>query len=244
MLLVRTFHSADGITLDNSQNENATITLNGAHLSGPRTLPVWEAPGGTPNSNEDSLESRHPFDADYLKLLRERDDATERHFAGYFDPLIRIKAAKAGPQSARAADDISQETLLRVLENIRQGRVDHPERLGAYVLAVCQNVIRECFRGDRRFVPLPERSEEVLSSGESVETDLLEEERKGVMRRALTGLSAKDQELLARICLDDQDKDSICRDFGVTREYLRVLLHRARARLRTAAIGAMGKNAG
>lgn len=190
------------------------------------------------------LEGRHSFDAEYLKRLQEGEGATERHFAAYFDPLIRVKALKAGPQSARASEDISQETLMRVLESVRRGKVDHPERLGAFVLAVCHNVIRECFRGDRRFVQLPERQDEVPSPGVGVEIDLLEEERKSLMRKALAELSAKDQELLSRICSDDQDKDSICRDFGVTREYLRVLLHRARSRLRTAAKGAAGKNAG
>jgi RNA polymerase sigma-70 factor, ECF subfamily len=184
------------------------------------------------------LEGRYSFDADYLERLKQRDAATERHFATYFDALIRIKAIKAGHQSARASDDICQETLLRVLESVRRGRVEHPERLGAYVLAVSNNVIREYFRGDRRFVQLPERQEEVPSARLSVESELLNEERKDLMRRALAELGAKDQALLGRICSEDQDKDAICRDFGVTREYLRVLLHRARARLRAAAKGA------
>lgn len=188
------------------------------------------------------MEGRHLFDADYLKRLREGEGTTERHFAGYFGALIRIKASKAGPQSARASDDICQETLLRVLESVRQGKVEHPERLGAYVLAVCQNVIRESFRGDRRFVQLPDETDRVPSPEVSAEADLLEEERKGLMRRALAELSGKDRELLAKICLD-QDKDSICKDFGVTREYLRVLLHRARIRLRTAAKEAAQRNA-
>jgi RNA polymerase sigma-70 factor (ECF subfamily) len=54
------------------------------------------------------------------------------------------------------------------------------------------------------------------------------------VRRALSELSPKDRELLQRIFLDEEDKDAVCEEFGVTREYLRVLLHRARGRLRTA----------
>lgn len=189
------------------------------------------------------MEGRYLFDADYLKRLKEGEAATEHHFAGYFDPLIRMKASKAGPQSARAADDIRQETLLRVLESVRHDKVEHPERLGAYVLAVCHNVIRESFRGDRRYVQLPEHHDDVASTHQSAERDLLEQERKKLLEKALSELNAKDRGLLARICRDDQDKDSICRDFGVTREYLRVLLHRARIRLRAAAQGASGRDA-
>jgi len=180
------------------------------------------------------LEARHVFDADYLQRLKQGEAATERHFVDYFDPLIRIKAIKAGPQSARAAEDIRQETLLRVIESVRQGKVEHPERLGAFVLAVCNNIVREWFRGESRFSQLPDRASEVPSGGGSAEAGLLEEERKNLMRRAFDELGVKDRELLQRICRDDEDKDSICREFGVKREYLRVLLHRARTRLRSA----------
>jgi len=34
--------------------------------------------------------------------------------------------------------------------------------------------------------------------------------------------------LLRAIFLEEQDKDAVCRDFGVDRDYLRVLLHRAK----------------
>ncbi len=187
------------------------------------------------------MEARHLFDADYLQRLKEGEAATERHFVSYFDPLIRIKAIKAGPQFARAAEDIRQETLLRVIESVRQGKVEHPERLGAFVLAVCNNIVREWGRGERRLNQLPDQVFDVPSGRPGAEAGLLEEERKNQMRRALGELGAKDRELLRRICLDDYDKDRICNEFGVTREYLRVLLHRARMRLRSAMGGAKGK---
>jgi RNA polymerase sigma-70 factor (ECF subfamily) len=33
---------------------------------------------------------------------------------------------------------------------------------------------------------------------------------------------------LREIFLEEKDKDEVCRDFGVDRDYLRVLLHRAK----------------
>ncbi len=191
------------------------------------------------------MEARHPFDAEYLQRLKDGEAATERHFSNYFDPLIRVKAIKAGPLSARAAEDIRQETLLRVILRVREGKVDHPERLGPFVLAVCQNIIREWFRGDMRLSQLPEHAAEAVPSPQlSVEADLLEAERKSLMKQALGELAEKDRELLLRICYHNQDKDGICKEFGVTREYLRVLLHRARIRLKSAMVGAKGKAAG
>jgi RNA polymerase sigma-70 factor, ECF subfamily len=44
----------------------------------------------------------------------------------------------------------------------------------------------------------------------------------------LTKLSERDRRLLAAPFLDERDKDEVCQSFGVSREYLRVLLWRAK----------------
>jgi RNA polymerase sigma-70 factor (ECF subfamily) len=177
------------------------------------------------------LQARYEFDDDYLRRLTEGDAATEDHFARYFGDLIRIKA-NARLRSGQAADDIRQETLLRVLRSLRTGGIEHPERLGAYVYSVCNNVILETFRRDKRFAELPPG--EIASGQAGAESGMLTEERRGLVRRAIEELPAKDRELLKRIFLDEHDKDLVCKEFSVTRDYLRVLLHRARTRLRTA----------
>lgn len=179
------------------------------------------------------MEPRFAFDADYVQRLREGDGATELHFAQYFGDLVRIKAV-ARLRSIHVADDVRQETLLRVLRNLRQGSIEHPERLGAYVNTVSNHVMQEMYRRDRRAGEFPEDAGEIPSPDASVESGLLEDERSALVRRALGELSIKDRELLQRIFLDEEDKDAVCEEFSVTREYLRVLLHRARNRLRSA----------
>ena len=180
---------------------------------------------------EELLQARYSFDVDYLRRLTDGDAETEDHFAQYFGDLIRIKAsARLG--SRHAADDIRQETLLRVLRSLRKGSIEHPERLGAYVNTVCNNVMLEIFRRDKRLTELPPG--DIPSGHAGAESGLLAEERRRLVRRALDDLPAKDRELLHRIFLDEQDKDLVCKEFSVSRDYLRVLLHRARTRLRTA----------
>jgi RNA polymerase sigma factor (sigma-70 family) len=61
---------------------------------------------------------------------------------------------------------------------------------------------------------------------------MLQDERRDLVRQALDGVPVKDRNLLHRIFLDEEDKDKVCKEFGVNREHLRVLLHRARGRLR------------
>jgi len=48
------------------------------------------------------------------------------------------------------------------------------------------------------------------------------------VRRVLRQLPAKDKRLLRALFLEEKEKDEICREFGVDRDYFRVLLHRAK----------------
>jgi len=53
------------------------------------------------------------------------------------------------------------------------------------------------------------------------------------VREILEQLSERDRRLLHEVFLEERDKDEVCRDFGVERDYLRVLLvPRKKSRLR------------
>jgi RNA polymerase sigma-70 factor (ECF subfamily) len=193
---------------------------------------VWSEFGGRGcgYGYEDFLEL-FSFDASYVQRLRDGDGPTEEHFARYFGNLIRIKAG-IRMRSRESLEDVRQETLLRVLRNLRKGVIEHPERFGAYVNSVCSNVMLEHFRGDSRWSQFPDEGPELESGESGVESSLLQDERRVMVRQALDELPVKDRQLLHRIFLDEEDKDAVCDEFGVTREHLRVLLHRARGRLR------------
>jgi RNA polymerase sigma-70 factor (ECF subfamily) len=135
-------------------------------------------------------------------------------------------------RSREAAEDVRQETLMRVLRNLRNGVIEHPDRFGAYVNSVCSNVMLEHFRGDSRWSQLPDERPDPPGGDSTVESSLLRDERRKLVRQALDELPVKDRSLLRRIFMDEEDKDAVCEEFGVTREHLRVLLHRARGRLR------------
>ena len=48
------------------------------------------------------------------------------------------------------------------------------------------------------------------------------------VREILDEMSERDRRILRAVFLEEQDKDGVCRDFGVDRDYLRVLVHRAK----------------
>jgi RNA polymerase sigma-70 factor (ECF subfamily) len=178
---------------------------------------------------------RQGFDAAYLERLRDGDPETERHFFAYFAELILIKVrARRHPPSF--AEDVRQETLFRALRVLRSSEsLRDPGSLGAFVNSVCNNVLREFVRSSiRHRPPAGEPSPLPDTSTPSQEDRLITAERTEIVRRVLERLAPRDRDLLRAVFLDERDKDDVCREFAVDRNYLRVLLHRAKNEFRTA----------
>ena len=177
--------------------------------------------------------SRQGFDAAYLQRLGEGDSQTERHFCAYFGDLIRIKA-RARHLTQTRAEDIRQETFLRVLRTLRSpGGLRTAECLGAFVNSVCNNVLREGFRDKKRHEPPAEEPAPLPDTvTPSPEAQLITQEGKASVRRVLEMMTPHNSRLLRAILLDERDREEICREFKVTPDYLRVLLHRAKKEFR------------
>jgi RNA polymerase sigma-70 factor, ECF subfamily len=130
-------------------------------------------------------------------------------------------------------DDIRQETFLRVLNFLRSDKsMDHPERLGAYVHSVSINVMMELLRASTRHPAMPEDAHQYVDSGVNPEGQVVTRERKDMVRSVLEELPEKDRRILRAVFLEDLDKSEVCKSFDVTRDYLRVLVHRAKIRFR------------
>lgn len=166
-----------------------------------------------------------------MERLLAGDQETEAHFSKYFGELLQIKL-RARLRSAQLIEDIRQETFLRVFRSLRQGSVQHPERIGAFVNAVCNNVMMEQIRASARSSPAGEEYTEFPDSSPHADTLLINDERLQQVRKILGELPAKDRDLLRAVFINEEDKDAVCLRFNVDRQYLRVLLHRARARMR------------
>jgi RNA polymerase sigma-70 factor, ECF subfamily len=168
------------------------------------------------------------FDSSYLDRLRSGDFSAQQHFVAYFGELIRLKAGKR-LRTIAAVEDVRQETLARVLRLVTEERIREPERLGAFVNSVCNNVLHEHYRSRSREVPADaEVVNAVLDPTISVTEVIARRQVQQQVRQTLDELPGKDRCLLKALFLEERDKDDVCRDFGVTREYLRVLVHRAK----------------
>ena len=168
------------------------------------------------------------FDAFYLERLRAGDYRTQQHFGAYFSALIQIKL-RSRLKSQEAIEDVRQETFARFFVALRDGRILHPERLGSFVNSICNNVLLEHYRAGSRHSSLEDDDQQDFpAKGIDLLGILTAKQTENKVREILEQLSERDRRLLREVFFEERNKDEVCRDFGVNREYLRVLLHRAK----------------
>jgi RNA polymerase sigma-70 factor, ECF subfamily len=168
------------------------------------------------------------FDASYVERLRAGDFRTQDHFVAYFTELIQIKL-RSRLKSPQAIEDVRQETFARFFTALRAGKILQPERLGSYVNSMCNNVLLEHYRAGTRYDSLDDESgNDFPAKGIDLVGALVAHQTEKQVREILEQLSERDRRLLREIFLEERDKDEVCRDFGVDREYLRVLVYRAK----------------
>jgi len=169
------------------------------------------------------------FDQSYVERLRAGDFRTQEHFVAYFSELIQLKL-RSRLNSPHAIEDVRQETFTRVFVALRgEGGIRQPERLGAFVNSICNNVLLEHYRASSRHSSLEDEEEKDFpATSVDIVGVVAAKQMEAKVREILEELSEKDRRLLREVFLEERDKDEVCRDFGVDRDYLRVLVHRAK----------------
>ncbi len=152
-----------------------------------------------------------------------------RHYAG----LRLLIQRRVG--DAEAAADILNQAACTTWEKWQAGQVSRPEEIGGYIFQVAMNLLRNrrrsvADRADRRV------DSEVLGHlpADSAATDRwLEKKIAARVKDVLQELGApRDREILVRFYLQEEEKDSICRDLALAPDQFDKVLHRARARLK------------
>ena len=155
--------------------------------------------------------SRCDFDRSYVERLIAGHPDTEQHFTQYFGDLLSLKL-RSRLRSPALIEDAKQETFVRVLIALRQGKgLKTPESLGAFVNGVCNNVLFEVYRAQSRVIPLEDEHEPPDYRPNSAEHNLMAGEERGRVRQALGRLPEKEQTLLKWLFFDERSKDDICR---------------------------------
>lgn len=168
----------------------------------------------------------YSFDEEYLRRLGARDPATEAHFIAYFSERLKVTLRARGIDS-HTIDDIRQETFCRVWVAVQSGSIHNPRGFGSYVYSVCKNVLSENRRDGHRYQHDPLEGTDIADEKLGLE-DLMQRKENGkLVREVLRLLPERDRNILHARFYEERDNEDVCLEFGVDRDYLRVLLYRA-----------------
>jgi RNA polymerase sigma-70 factor (ECF subfamily) len=134
----------------------------------------------------------------------------------------------------QAAADLAQRAMLVTIERLRQGEVVAPERIGSFVLGVCRLLAGEARRRARREAPVPGDHDEVAAPADPEPLPL------AALARCLEGLSERERAVVLLTFYDERAPAEIAAAVSASEGNVRVIRHRAIARLR----GCMGLEEG
>lgn len=158
---------------------------------------------------------------------------SESELASRFWDRIRVFAARR-LQDAAIAEDVAQETLRRVIEAVRAGRVENPDAIAGFVFQTAKHICMHAHRSAGREVRAMQRLDDPDGSAERRPTaldHLITEERRTEVRSALEALSPEDRELLRALYYEQLETAALATRLGLTAGALRVRKHRALQRL-------------
>jgi len=180
-----------------------------------------------------------PTDADAPRVGIDSSTASgipESELVPRFWGRLRVFAARQ-LNDATAAEDVAQETLRRVGEALRAGRVQQPAALPGFVFQtarhVCLQLQRSAARETRALTRAASGDEPEVGPAPAADalSALITEERKLAVRRALYALDSSDGELLRLMYFDQMSAEQIAAKLGSTPGAIRVRKHRALRRL-------------
>lgn len=151
----------------------------------------------------------------------------ERDLCAQYAPRIRAFGLRH-LRNGSDADDLVQVVLLAVLSALRAGRIEDPARIGAYVIGTCRNAVMDMRRGATRRERLADRSAAELPEGYVPAWGAVDHVH---VERCLAELEPRDRMIVVGTFLEDRDADEIARALSLTPGNVRVIRHRALARL-------------
>lgn len=131
-------------------------------------------------------------------------------------------------RDATAAQDLVQLVLVAVLEALREGRVEEPARLDAYVLGACRNATMAMRRGEARRRRLADAVSALDQAAYEPSWTRIDRLR---LEHCIRALPPRDRAIVVATFLEDADAVDIATTLNLSPGNVRVIRHRALARL-------------
>jgi RNA polymerase sigma-70 factor (ECF subfamily) len=156
------------------------------------------------------------------------DSAAETELCRRLAPRVRLYGLRH-LRDPHAARDLMQQVLLMTLERLRAGKVREPDRVASFVLGMCRMVVLEIRRGTWRRDTLLATYGDTAEAVEVPEPLALDA---GRLARCLQTLAERERTVVALTFFADKSSDEVAKEMGLSAGNVRVIRHRALARLR------------
>lgn len=160
-----------------------------------------------------------------VRRVEQGDGDAEAQLVRRFEPRIRVMASSR-LRGADAALDITQDTIVAVLEALRRGSLREPEKLPAFVFGIARNLINNHFRRSARSA---EVGGHPAAGTATVEPATAEDDadRRSVVRECLTELNLLDRRILLLTLVEGMNPREIAPIVRLTPEVVRTRKSRA-----------------
>ena len=180
----------------------------------------------------------HCSDAELVRHIAAAGSETARAEAVLYQRFAaRIELYGRRHLGVSAAQDLVQQVILRVLVAIRAGRLRAPEALPSFVLGTCRNVSWDTRRTERRqdALALEEELSAQLPEGSADAPEQRWLEQSDVVRlfRCMGGLPEREASVVRMSFWEDQSAEEIGERVGASAGNVRVIRHRALAKLQS-----------
>lgn len=137
-------------------------------------------------------------------------------------------------RNEQAARDLVQQVLLAAIEALRQGRVESPDRINAFVLGTARNIARDMRRSALRQKRVAEQASAALPEGWEPEWPRVDRIR---LEGCLQGLEPRERAVVTMTFAEDRTAEEIGEALRLSAGNVRVIRHRALARVRSCVEG-------
>ena len=157
-------------------------------------------------------------------------DAEQRLCARYYQRVRFMLRQRTGNYAL--ADDLTQDTLIILIQHLREQVLRDPGKVSAYVLRTAHFVFISWVRKEHRR-PVTELSDDLPSLDAKPEDEVQAQQAIKTLLRVMDEMPvARDREILHRHWVLGQKKAEACASVGVTPEHYDRVLSRAKKRFR------------
>lgn len=176
----------------------------------------------------------HEADADIalVHALRARDEkAFEQLIDRYYTPMLRI--ATGFVRSHEEAEEVIQDTWIAVLSGI--GRFEGRSSFKTWLFRILLNRARTRGARESRMVPFSQHGDiDAPAIAPDAESAVLSAELRARVEAAIAELPPNQREVITLRDVEGWDASEVCETLDLTAANQRVLLHRARMKVRDA----------